>query len=253
MINTQRADALSWDGRQLEAREALGQVIESLNGLRRLDPDDAQLPGALATAWIKVGESYEDTDEADAPKQMLDAYRKAHPLYEELASADRADLNAKRMLALSSRKLGYALAQNEQFDEGQTQLRQSLNTLQRLSAEDAANLDHRRDIANTLYRMSQLEQLRGRPRAAIPYAREILDIRRQVLKAAPDSGIFRRDLAVTLDLLAELQPESTESCTHLTEADGIWSALKAEGATYPTDEAEMTNTAELAATCGNAD
>jgi len=249
MINTQRADALSWDGRQPEARVALQQVIESIQALQRLDPDDAELPAALGTAWTKFGESFEDTGEADAPQRMLDAYQKAYPLYQQLADADHADLNAQRMLALSSRKLGYALAMNGQYDKGLEQLQRSLKTLRQLSAGDPANLDHRRDIANTLYRMSQLEQLREHPKAAIPYAREILDIRREVLKASPESGIFRRDLAVTLDLLAELEPDGADTCQHLKEADGIWKALKAEGASYPTDEEEMATTAKLAADC----
>ena len=248
-INTQRADALSWDGRQVEAREALHQVIESLDGLRRLDPDDAFLSASLATAWIKLGESYEDTGEADAAQQMLVAYRQAHALDTELAKADGADLNAQGTLALSARKLGYALALNDRFDEGLIRLHQALDIMRRLSASDPANLEHRRGLANTLYAMSQLEILRERPAAAIPHAREILDIRRQMLKSDPASGMHRRDLAVSLDLLAELDPDSAHSCRLLIEADGIWRALDAESLIYPTDRAEMQNTAELAAAC----
>ena len=252
-INTQRADALSWDGRPQDARVALEEVLTTLDGLQRLDPNDATLTSASAIAWVKLGESYEDDEQPDASIRMLDAYEHAQPIYAGLAKADPADLNAQRMLALTTRKLGYSLALNQRYDEGLMRMREALNSLRQLASGDPTNLEHRRDIANTLYRMSQLEQLRERPKAAIPYLNEILDIRRQVLKSAPQSIVYRRDLATTLDLLIEVDPESPDNCKRLMEADSIWRALQSEKAVYPGDEDEMQNTAALAAACGKPD
>ncbi|MEZ5485260.1 MAG: protein kinase [Lysobacteraceae bacterium] len=248
-INTQRADALSWDARQAEARVALNDVIATLDGLRKIDPEDAELRAASAVAWVKLGESYEDTDEPDAAERLLDAYEHAQAIHEQIAQADSADLNARRMLALSTRKLGYGLALNQRFDEGMRRLQQALDVFQQMAASDPANMEHRRDTANTLYRMSQLEQLRKHPAAAVPYAEEILGIRRDILQSAPESTIYHRDLAITLDLLVELQPGAPDNCARIREAHAIWTSLKDQGAAFESDSEEMQTTAELAAAC----
>ncbi|MCB1561382.1 MAG: protein kinase [Xanthomonadales bacterium] len=248
-INTQRADALSWDGRQAEARVALNDVIATLDGLRKVDPNDAELRAASAVAWVKLGESYEDTDEPDAAERLLDAYQHAQVIHEQISKADPADLNARRMLALTTRKLGYGLALNQRYDEGMRRLQQALDTFRQMAASDPANMEHRRDTANTLYRMSQLEQLRKHPAAAVPYAEEILGIRRDILRSAPESTIYHRDLAITLDLLVELQPGAPDNCARIREAHAIWTSLKDQGAAFESDSEEMQTTAELAAAC----
>ena len=162
--------------------------------------DDASLQRELAAAYEKVGDVRGQVahpsfgDRAGA----LESYRKALRIREALFAAAPRDVENRRDLAVSYRRIGLQLLDTTEAKRGLEHLRETLALYAGLASEDGAYRDELAEIHNDIG--SALESA-GELAEALQHHGKALAIWRQLAAAKARDQTIRRSLSVTYENL----------------------------------------------------
>jgi len=172
--------------------------LDSLAGEASGDP---KLQRELAAAYDRLGdvrgEVYGSASTGDLAG-AIESYSKALRIRESLLAASPHDVQDRRDVALSYRKLGGQLTGTGDAARGIEYLRKGVAVEEQLAADQPDNLDIRQELgaAYNLLGMS-LEDF-GNIGGALEVHRKALAVRESLVAAEPANRKFRRGLAVTL-------------------------------------------------------
>ena len=161
---------------------------------------DAELQRELAAAYDRLGdvrgEYYAAASLGDTAGAM-DSYLKALRIREALASAAPDDLQNRRELAASYRKVGVQLIETSEAGRAREYLRQAVSTYEQLAADRPEDGVIPQELASAYNSLGLAVEDTGDPIAAQALHRKAMALREALVAAAPDDEKLRRSLVVT--------------------------------------------------------
>jgi serine/threonine protein kinase/Tfp pilus assembly protein PilF len=166
--------------------------------------DSPQIRYLAGRSQGRLGEIHELLDEySDAERSYLDAR-------ELLAETSRDSVEQQAELARVSNKLGVLLKKLGRYAESQQSLQQALDLRRKILEESPKELEYKRALADSWYDLATvLARLRGQRKQAEQAYGEALGIQEELCKARPGESNFQRDRARTLNNLGILLVDET--------------------------------------------
>lgn len=170
-----------------------------LDRLAREAAGDPALQRELAAAYERVGDVRGQAYGANLGDRAgaTESYGKALRIREALVAADAGDVQSRRDLAASHRKIGNQLLETSEAARGLEHLRKSLALSEKLVAEEPAKRDLRRDLADIYNDIGLALEDTGDMAGALEQQRKALPLREELEAADPADLKARRDLSVT--------------------------------------------------------
>jgi serine/threonine protein kinase/Flp pilus assembly protein TadD len=192
------ADLASEDRRFLEKTLT---YFEQLANQHRTDPS---VRLRTAKAYLRVGQIHESLGQ---PEQGLAAYRQALAVSTELVADFPNHPTYRQILAQSYSSLGgvkwHALP--IPFPEAEQAYGKALRLQEQLVREEPTNLDYRRDLGFTCFRLGYMQLfLLDLPAKAEGPVRQALDIRERLVLEKPSEFLYREDLGGSLGVYGNL-------------------------------------------------
>ncbi|HKX99052.1 MAG TPA: protein kinase [Steroidobacteraceae bacterium] len=182
-------------------RERLVQDgLAYLDSLASEASGDAELQRELAAAYDRVGDvrgEYYAAASLGDPIGAMDSYLKALRIRESLAAAAPDDLQNRRELAASYRKVGVQLIETSEAGRGREYLRQAIATYEQLAADRPEDPEIRQDLASAYNSLGLALEDTGDPVAAQALHRKAMALREALVAAAPEDEKLRRSLVIT--------------------------------------------------------
>jgi tRNA A-37 threonylcarbamoyl transferase component Bud32/tetratricopeptide (TPR) repeat protein len=161
---------------------------------------DPALQRELAAAYDRVGdvrgENYAAASLGD-PAGAMDSYVKALRIREALAAAAPDDLQNRRELAASYRKIGAQLIETREDARGREYLRHAVETYEQLATDQPDDPDIKQELASAYNSVGLALEDTGDPVAAQAMHRKALALRESLVTAAPGDQKLRRSLVIT--------------------------------------------------------
>jgi non-specific serine/threonine protein kinase/serine/threonine-protein kinase len=161
---------------------------------------DVELQRELAAAYDRVGdvrgENYTAANLGDLAGAM-DSYMKALNIREALAAAAPGDLQNRRELAASYRKVGAQLIETSGSARGMEYLRKGLAAYEELAADQPENTEIRQELAATHNSLGLALEDSGHPELALDHHRQALALREALVADDPQDPKLRRSLVIT--------------------------------------------------------
>ena len=182
-------------------RERLVQDgLAYLDSLASEASGDAELQRELAAAYDRVGDvrgEYYVAASLGDPVGAMDSYVKALRIRESLAAAAPDDLQNRRELAASYRKIGAQLIETSEAARGRAYLRRAIATYEQLAADRPEDRDIRRELGSAYNSLGLALEDTGDPAAAQALHGKAMTLREALVAAAPDDETLRRSLVIT--------------------------------------------------------
>jgi eukaryotic-like serine/threonine-protein kinase len=161
---------------------------------------DPELQRELAAAYDRVGdvrgEMYTAANLGDFVGAM-DSYVKALHIREALVNAAPGDVQNRRDLAASYRKIGALLVETSDAARGTEYLRKGVAVQEQLAADQPENLEIRQDLATTYNALGLAVEGSGDPAGAQVLHRKALALREALVAADPGNQKFRRSVVIS--------------------------------------------------------
>ena len=125
------------------------------------------------------------------PAGALAHYRAAAELGEELVATDPKDVNSRRNLSGSYRRVGLILLEDKP-SEALEVYRKAAAISQEISDQDPSNIQYRSALADTLLGVGTALHQLGREPEALRYLRRVVDLQKSIESVAPDRIWFLR-------------------------------------------------------------
>jgi tetratricopeptide (TPR) repeat protein len=171
--------------------------LDSLVGEASGDPE---LQRELAAAYDRVGdvrgESYSAASLGDLAGAM-ESYLKALRIREALASASPEDMQNRRDLAASYRKIGAQLLETSEAARGMEYLRKGAAVQEQVAADDPADPEIRQELAAVYNTLGLALEDTGDPAEAQVMHRKALALREALVAADPGNRKLRRSLVIS--------------------------------------------------------
>ncbi|MDP9198695.1 MAG: serine/threonine protein kinase, partial [Pseudomonadota bacterium] len=168
-----------------------------LDSLAKEAGDDPELQRELAAAYDRVGdvrgENYTAANLGD-PTGATESYIKALHIREALMAAAPADLQNRRDLAASYRKIGVQLIETSEAARGRDYLRKGLAVYTQLAAGQPENLEIRQNLGDTYNLLGLALEDTGDTAGALESHRKALGVREALVAADPGNVKLRRSL-----------------------------------------------------------
>ena len=160
---------------------------------------DSALQRELASAYERVGDVRGQAYSASLGDRQgaLDSYFKSLRIREDLVAAAPRDVQSRRDLAASYRKIGNQLLETSEAARGLEHLQRALALYSSLAAEESDEAEPRRDLAGIHNDIGLALEDRGDMTAALKHHRQAIKLREQLLTANPHDAHGRRDLSVS--------------------------------------------------------
>jgi serine/threonine protein kinase len=174
-------------------------ALTYLDSLSKESGNDVSLKRELAAAYDKVGDARGEPYGANLGDRIgaIESYLKALNIRESLVASVPRDVQGRRDLAASYKKVGNQLLDTSEAVRGLEHLRNSLALYSELAAEQPANQDLRNDLAEIYNDVGLALEDRGDMAGALKYQREALPLREEFVAADPRDAKARRNLSVT--------------------------------------------------------
>jgi serine/threonine protein kinase/tetratricopeptide (TPR) repeat protein len=181
--------------RERLVRDALA-YLDSLAGEAGNDPE---LERELAAAYERVGDVRGQAYSASLGDSAgaMESYLKALRIREDLVTAAPLNMQNRRDLADSHRKVGNLLLDTSEAPRGLEHLQQALALYLDLAAKQPVNFDVRPDLAAIYNDIGLALEDRGDAPGALENHRKSLLLREELLAAEPGNQRHRRNLSVT--------------------------------------------------------
>ena len=171
-----------------------------LDSLAREASGDPELQRELAAAYDRVGDVrgkvYSAANLGDFAGAM-ESYIKALQIRETLAAASPGDLQNRRDLAASYRKIGAQLVESSEAARGMQYLRKGVAVQEQLAADQPENLEIRQDLATAYNALGLAVEGSGDPAGAQVLHRKALALREALAAADPGNQKFRRSVVIS--------------------------------------------------------
>ena len=162
--------------------------------------DDPELQRELAAAYDRLGdvrgEVYSAASLGDT-SGATDSYMKALRIREALAAALPGNLQTRRDLAASYRKIGMQLIETSDAVRGMEYLRKSVAAYEQLAADQPESEEVRQELAAAYNSLGLAVEDTGDPTGALEYQRKALALREALVTADPGNQRLRRSLVTT--------------------------------------------------------
>jgi non-specific serine/threonine protein kinase/serine/threonine-protein kinase len=161
---------------------------------------DAELQRELAAAYDRLGDVRGENYTAASLGEVagaMDSYMKALRIREALAAAAPQDMQSRRELAASYRKVGAQLIETSGATRGMEYLRKGLATYEELAADQPGNAEIRQDLAATHNSLGLALEDSGHPEMALDQHRQALALREALVADDPQDPKLRRSLVIT--------------------------------------------------------
>ncbi len=171
-----------------------------LDSLAREASDDPDLQRELAAAYDRVGDvrgkAYSAASLGDH-SGAIESYTKALSIREALASANPDDLQIRRDLASSYRKVGMQMVETSKAAGGREFLRKSLAVQERLAAARPSDTALRQELAASYNGLGLALEEVGDASGALANHLKALALREAMVTAEPGNQQLRRGLVIT--------------------------------------------------------
>jgi tetratricopeptide (TPR) repeat protein len=171
-----------------------------LDSLAQEASDDPELQRELAAAYDRVGdvrgENYMAASLGDFAGAM-DSYMKALRIREALVAASPGDMQNRRDLAASYRKIGVQLIETREALRGMDYLRKGLAVHEQLAANHPDDLELRQELAAAHNSLGLALEGSGDAAGALESHRKALALREALVAADPANEKLRRSLSIT--------------------------------------------------------
>ena len=162
--------------------------------------DDPELQRELAAAYDRVGDVRGKVYSAASLGDLAgatDSYIKALHIREALASASPGDMQNRRDLAASYRKIGAQLVETSEAVRGMEYIRKGTAVQEQLAADYPDNLEIRQELATAYNALGLALEDTGDPAGAQVSHRKALALREALVAADPGNQKLRRGLVIT--------------------------------------------------------
>jgi eukaryotic-like serine/threonine-protein kinase len=174
-------------------------ALTYLDSLAREATDDPALQHELAAAYDRVGDVRGQAFSASLGDiaGAMESYQKALRIRQALVAADPHNVQNRRDLAGSYRKIGNQSLETSEAADGLENLRKALALYVELAAEQPANSDIRYDLAGIYNDLGLALEDWGDISGELENHRKALPIREELVAADPRNQNYRRDLSLT--------------------------------------------------------
>ena len=203
-VNTKLGDLSEYSGNQSEALKSYrqGQAI-----LERLIEKDPSAKNSLVLVFQKIGTVQLQLGDT---KAALDSFRRYLQIAEELSTANRSDVNARRLVAIAYQKLGATMADAGALSESLEKLNMARSIYEELEALHPQS-SNRRYLASVNMMIGDTRQASGKKDEAVDSFRRALKITETLAAEDPKNTQYQRDLHVTLGRLSTALGRSAEA------------------------------------------
>ena len=162
--------------------------------------DDPELQRELAAAYDRVGdvrgENYSAASKGDIAG-ATDSYMKALRIRERLASASPSDLQNRRELAASYRKIGMQLSATAESARGEEFLRKGVDVLEQVAAERPDDVEIRQELAASYNALGLALEGSGDVAGTLASHRKALALREALVAADPMNPKLERSVVIS--------------------------------------------------------
>jgi eukaryotic-like serine/threonine-protein kinase len=178
-------------------------ALTYLDSLTHEAAGDPTLQRELAAAYERVGDVRGGAFSASLGDRAgaLDSYHKALNIREALVAAVPRDVENRRDLAASYKKIGNQLLDTSETARGVEYLRKGLAVSAKLAEEQPENADIRYDLAESYNGVGSALQDSGDTAGALEHLHKALPILEQLLATNPQDRRVRRTLSVTYETI----------------------------------------------------
>jgi len=207
--------------------------LDSLSGEASGDPD---LQRELATAYERVGDVRGKANAASLGDRAgaIDSYQKALRIRETLVAASPRDVQSRRDLGASYKRIANLLLGTTESERGFERLRDSEKLYSELVAENPDRMDLRHDLAEVHNDLGTAFGDRGEMTAALEYYGKALLIYEQLVSSDPKNLPNRRSLSVAYESIGRalfLSGHTDEALENNGKAMALRQALVADDPT----------------------
>jgi serine/threonine protein kinase len=176
-------------------------ALTYLDSLAKESAGDPTLQRELAAAYERVGDVRGEAFSASLGDRAgaIESYSKALRIREAVAAAAPGDIQNRRDLAASYKRLGNQLLETTEAGRGLEQLRKSLMIYSELAAKHPATPEIRHDLAEIYNAIGSALEDTGDIPAALEHHRKALSIYKDLLTANPADRANRRSLSVSYE------------------------------------------------------
>ncbi|MGP1346268.1 MAG: protein kinase domain-containing protein [Phycisphaerales bacterium] len=183
--------------------------------------DDPELLRDAANNHIRMGDVlFQLENNAEGAQEYEDAER----MLERLLAIDPAELDSRRLLAVSLLNAGTALARDNQYENALGYYQRSLTIREDLAERRPDDPVHRRDVAVVLGRIGSAYAATGREREAIEQHERALRIKQRLAAEDPENQWAQRDIGIShyaIALVHRTLDEPGEAAAHMNEFRSI--------------------------------
>jgi non-specific serine/threonine protein kinase/serine/threonine-protein kinase len=160
---------------------------------------DLALQRELAAAYDRIGDVRGQAYSASLGDRAgaMESYLKALRIREALVTANPQDIQSRRELADSNRKIGWQLLDTADASRGVKHLRKAVALYLALTADQPDNAELREALAIAYDRLGLGLEDRGDLSDALDQHRRALALREKLLADDPGNQIYRRELSIT--------------------------------------------------------
>lgn len=198
--------------------------------------DDPELQRELAAAYERVGDVRGKANAASLGDRVgaIDSYQKALRIRETLVAASPRDVQSRRDLGASYKRIANLLLGTSESERGFERLRDSEKLYSELAAEYPDRTDLRRDLAEVHNDLGNAFEGRGEMTAALEYYGKALLIYEQLVSSNPKDLPNRRSLSVAYESIGRasfLSGHTDEALENNEKALALRQALVADDPT----------------------
>ncbi len=195
-----------------DAEAALGHYEESLEmrrQLHRANPESGQAARDVSVSLDSLGDFLRARGQPGDAEAALGHYEASLEMRRQLHRANPESGQAARDVSVSLDSLGDFLSDRNQPGNAVAALghyEESLEIRRQLHRANPESGVAARDVSISLNRLGDFLRARGQPgddEAALGHYQASLEIRRQLHRANPESGVAARDVSVSLDKLGD--------------------------------------------------
>ena len=174
-----------------------------LDSLASEAEDDPALQRELAAAYDRIGDVRGQAYRANLGDRAgaMDSYLKALRIREALVTASPKDVQSRRELAESHRKIGWQLMDTTEGTQGLEHLHKAVDLDYELTAENPENADLQSQLSVAESELGMALHDRGNLRGALDQYHEALALQEKLLADHPRDLKYRRPLARTYDAM----------------------------------------------------
>lgn len=193
-------DAQGWDNDFVSASVNLQKGIDLLRALAEKHPREHSIQHTLMLALKKRGENHGDLKELNEAVAM---HSQSVEIAQKLLAADPQSFQAKRDVAMITKRLAQALDAAGRSRESLEKLAVVLSTFQEMSAADSNNTEYPYDIANTRFAIGEAHVTLQEHEAALRCFLQARDEFAAVLARNPENTYAARMSSYNFDRLAK--------------------------------------------------